>query len=456
MKHPSPIPTAAIILAAGRGTRMKSELPKVMHQVASRAMVGHVMYAALDAGLSPLTLVVAPGMHTVRSYAVTVDESVRVAVQEEPLGTGHAVKAARESLKDFEGNLLVLYGDTPLLTSATITQLNEALNDDARCAVVVLGFTPEHPGDYGRLILAADGSLERIVEARDASAHEAQVHLCNSGVMALRGSVAWDLIDQIQNKNKKGEYYLTDIVALARKAGYSARVIEGAATEVLGVNSRGELALAEAAMQARLRAAHMENGATLRLPETVFFSADTRLGQDVTIEPNVFFGTDVAVGNGATIRAFSHIEGTVIGEGAVVGPFARLRPGTNLGEKVKIGNFVEIKKSEIAAGAKISHLSYIGDASVGEDANIGAGTITCNYDGYQKHRTTIGRDVFIGSNTALIAPVTIGEGAMVAAGSVITADIAPDALALARTRQEQKQDWAKEFRERQKKQRGTD
>ncbi|MFN8929616.1 MAG: DapH/DapD/GlmU-related protein, partial [Alphaproteobacteria bacterium] len=290
----------------------------------------------------------------------------------------------------------------------------------------------------------------------DASAHEAQVHLCNSGVMALRGSVAWELLDQIQNHNKKGEYYLTDIVALARKAGYTARVIEGAAAEVLGVNSRGELALAEAAMQARLRATHMENGVTLRLPETVFFSADTRLGQDVTIEPNVFFGTDVAVGNGATIRAFSHIEGTVIGEGAVVGPFARLRPGTNLGEKVKIGNFVEIKKSEIAAGAKISHLSYIGDASVGEEANIGAGTITCNYDGYRKHRTTIGREAFIGSNTALIAPVTIGEGAIIAAGSVITQDIAPDALALARTRQEQKQDWAKEFRERQKKQRGTD
>jgi bifunctional UDP-N-acetylglucosamine pyrophosphorylase/glucosamine-1-phosphate N-acetyltransferase len=454
MTHP--IPTAAIILAAGRGTRMKSELPKVMHQVAGRAMVGHVMYAALEAGCAPLTLVVAPGMHAVRSYASAVEESVRFAVQEEPLGTGHAVLAARETLKDFEGNLLVLYGDTPLITPATLAQLNDTLNDNPRTAVVVLGFTPEEPGAYGRLILAADGTLERIVEARDASAHEAQVHLCNSGVMALRGSVAWDLMARIDNKNAKQEYYLTDIVALARKAGFTARVVEGDATEVLGVNARGELAGAEAAMQARLRAEHMENGATLRLPETVYFSADTRLGQDVIIEPYVFFGTDVAVGNGATIRAYSHLEGAVVGEGAVIGPFARIRPGTNLGEKVKIGNFVEIKKSEIAAGAKISHLSYIGDATVGEDANIGAGTITCNYDGYHKHRTIIEREAFIGSNTALVAPVTVGEGAIVAAGSVITKDIAPDALALSRTRQEQKEDWAKAFRDRQKRQSGTD
>ena len=454
MTHP--IPTAAIILAAGRGTRMKSELPKVMHQVAGRAMVGHVMYAAIDAGCAPLTLVVAPGMHAVRSYASAVEESVRFALQEEPLGTGHAVLAARETLKDFEGNLLVLYGDTPLITAATLARLNDTLNDDPRTAVVVLGFTPEDPGAYGRLMLAADGTLERIVEARDASAHEAQVHLCNSGVMALRGSVAWELMGRIDNKNAKQEYYLTDIVALARKAGFTARVVEGDATEVLGVNARGELAAAEAAMQARLRAEHMENGATLRLPETVYFSADTRLGQDVIIEPYVFFGTDVAVGNGAMIRAYSHLEGTVVGEKAVVGPFARLRPGTNLGEKAKIGNFVEIKKSEIAAGAKISHLSYIGDASVGEDANIGAGTITCNYDGYRKHRTTIGREAFIGSNTALVAPVTVGEGAIVAAGSVITKDIAPDALALSRTRQEQKVDWAKAFRDRQERQSGTD
>jgi bifunctional UDP-N-acetylglucosamine pyrophosphorylase/glucosamine-1-phosphate N-acetyltransferase len=450
-KKKTAIPTAAIILAAGKGTRMKSELPKVMHKIANRAMVGHVMHTVLDAGLAPLTLVVAPGMHTVRSYAQSVDEAVSFAVQEQQLGTGHAVLSAKESLKGFEGNLLVLYGDTPLITGETITRLLETLTADAKCAVAVLGFTPHDPAEYGRLVLASDGTLERIVEARDANEQERHITLCNSGVIALRGNVAWGLLEHIENTNKKGEYYLTDVVAIARSAGFTARVVEGSAQEVLGVNSRVELAQAEAAIQERLRTAHMENGVTLLAPETTYFSADTRIGQDVIIEPNVFFGTDVVIGDGVHIKASSHIEGTVIGNNASVGPFARLRPGTNLGEDVKVGNFVEIKKSEIEAGAKISHLSYIGDATVGEEANIGAGTITCNYDGYQKYRTVIGRDTFIGSNTALVAPVKVGDGAIVAAGSVITQDVAADALGVARTRQEQKQDWAKGFREKQKK-----
>jgi len=450
-KKKTAIPTAAIILAAGKGTRMKSELPKVMHKIAGRAMVGHVMHTALDAGLSPLTLVVAPGMHEVRSYASSVDETVSFAVQEEQLGTGHAVLSAKSALKGFDGNLLVLYGDTPLITSETITGLLETLAQDAKCAVAVLGFTPHDPAEYGRLVLAEDGTLERIVEARDATTSEKHITLCNSGVIALRGNVAWGLLEQIENKNKKGEYYLTDVVAIARSAGFVARAVEGHVAEVLGVNSRVELAQAEAAIQQKLRTKHMEDGVTLLAPETVYFSADTRLGQDVIIQPNVFFGTDVVVGDNVTIRASSHIEGTVIGDGATIGPFARLRPGTSIGENAKIGNFVEIKKSEIEAGAKISHLSYIGDASVGEEANIGAGTITCNYDGYQKYRTVIGRDAFIGSNTALVAPVKVGAGAIVAAGSVITEDIDADALGLARTRQEQKQDWAKTFRDKQKK-----
>lgn len=450
-KKKTAIPTAAIILAAGKGTRMKSELPKVMHKIAGRAMVGHVMHTALDAGLSPLTLVVAPGMHTVRSYASSVDEVAQFAIQEEQLGTGHAVLCAKDSLNGFEGNLLVLYGDTPLITQQTITNLLETLTADAKCAVAVLGFRPNDPAEYGRLIMAENGTLERIIEARDATAEEKHITLCNSGVIALRGNVAWGLLSKIDNENKKGEYYLTDVVAIARSAGFTARVVEASAQEVLGVNSRVELAQAEAAIQQRLRTVHMENGVTLLAPETTYFSADTRIGQDVIIEPNVFFGTDVVIGDNVHIKASSHIEGCVIGNHAHVGPFARLRPGTNLGEGAKIGNFVEIKKSEIEAGAKISHLSYIGDATVGVDANIGAGTITCNYDGYQKYRTVIGRDTFIGSNTALVAPVTVGDGAMIAAGSVITQDIEADALGVARTRQEQKQDWAKVFREKQKK-----
>lgn len=447
MKPTTAIPTAAIILAAGKGTRMKSELPKVMHEVAGFPMVIHAMAQALEAGVSPLCLVIAPGMHQVVSAARGLVDDVLVATQTEQLGTANAVLSAREALKGFEGNLLVLYADTPLVTAATMAKLNEVLMEDARCAVAVLGFTPRDPAEYGRLVMKGD-TLERIVEAREATADERRITLCNSGVVALRGNLAWDFLERIENNNAKGEYYLTDIVAIANSAGYQARVVEADADEVLGVNSRIELAQAEAIFQNRRRAHFMASGVTLHDPSTVYFSADTTIEADTIIEPNVFFGPGVAIAGGVHVKAFSHLEGCVVGAKSVVGPFARLRPGTSLGEKVKIGNFVELKKAEIEDGAKISHLSYIGDAAIGAEANIGAGTITCNYDGYNKYRTTIGRDVFVGSNTALVAPLTIGDGAMIAAGSVVTEDVAPDALALARTRQEQKADWAVGFRER--------
>lgn len=451
MKNKTAIPTAAIILAAGKGTRMKSELPKVLHPVGNQPMVRHVLATAADAGLDPLVLVIAPGMHKVSSVGHDFSDEVRTATQHEQLGTANAVLSAKEALNGFEGNLVVLYGDTPLIRPDTITRLLDALNKDARCAVAVLGFTPDDPADYGRLVLDGHGALSKIVEAKDATKHEKEIRLCNSGVIALRGGVAWDLLEKIDNKNAKKEYYLTDVVALAIAAGFKAVAVEADPAEVLGVNSRADLAVADAAFQTRKRREAMLSGVTLQDPATVYFSADTELAPDVVVEPNVYFGPRVVVGSGAHIKAFSHIEGSVIGEHSVVGPFARLRPGTNIGAQVKIGNFVEIKKSEIEDGAKISHLSYIGDASIGAEANIGAGTITCNYDGYNKYRTTVGRDAFIGSNTALVAPVSIGDGAMVAAGSVITEDIEANALALARTRQEQKSDWATSFREKQKK-----
>lgn len=444
-------PTAAVILAAGKGTRMKSHLPKVLHQVAGLPMVGHSVQQALAAGCAPIAIVTAQGMDDVAHAAREIGGEIDVAIQKEQLGTAHAVLAARSALGELEGNLLVLYGDTPLITAQTITAILDALNDDPKNAVAVLGFTPDDPGAYGRLVLADDGSLERIVEAKDATDDELEIELCNSGVVALRGAVAWSLLKNIKNDNAKGEYYLTDVVALARAAGHRAVVVEADADEVLGVNSRSELAVAEAIFQYRARQKFMEAGVTLIDPDSVFFAADTKIEADVLIEPNVYFGPGVRIARGSHIKAFCHIEGAHIGAETIVGPFARLRPGTRVGEDVKIGNFVEIKKSDIADGAKISHLSYVGDATVGTDANLGAGTITCNYDGYNKFNTTIGSGAFIGSNTALVAPVTIGDGAIIAAGSTVTQDVAADALALARSRQEQKADWAKDFRGKQKK-----
>ena len=443
-KQPTQI--AAVILAAGKGTRMKSSLPKVLHPVAGLPMVGHVLHRALEVGAAPIAMVVAPGHEKIIELARDIAGDVDVAIQKEQHGTAHAVLAARPVLGELEGVLLVLYGDTPLLTTETLTAVIDAIDSDDKCAVAVLGFLPEDAGAYGRLVLNEDGTLEKIVEAKDASEDELAIELCNSGVMAIRGELAWKLLSQVKNENAKKEFYLTDIVALARAAGYIALAVEGDADEVLGVNARSELAMAEAIFQFRKRKEFMDAGVTLIDPDSVYFAADTTIENDVVIEPNVFFGAGVSIKSGARIKAFSHIEGASIGASTTVGPFARLRPGTQLGSDVRIGNFVELKAADVANGAKISHLSYVGDASVGSDANIGAGTITCNYDGYLKYKTTIGKGVFIGSNSALIAPVTIGDGAMVAAGSVITQDVAADALGIARGQQVEKSGAAKEFR----------
>lgn len=447
--HSPILPIAAIILAAGKGTRMRSDLPKVMHKIAARPMIGHVLSMAIDIGLDPISVVIAPEQTTVQNYARNLLPDVRIAYQNEQLGTAHAVRAAEAALKDFEGHLVVLYGDTPLIRSSTVQMLIDALSHDTKTAVAVLGFEPSDAAQYGRLILSDSGELLAIREYKDATEAERKVRLCNSGVMVLRGNIAWQLLAEIGNSNEKNEYYLTDIVEIALHAGYVARVVKADAEEVLGVNSRAELAIAEAYIQKRLRESAMEKGVTLIAPETVFFCADTDIGRDVIIEPHVVFGEQVAIADNVEIRSFSHIAGAVIESGSVIGPFARIRPGTTLGENSRVGNFVEIKKSTIEAGAKISHLSYIGDAFIGENTNIGAGTITCNYDGYNKFKTTIGAGAFIGSNSALVAPVIIGQGAMIAAGSVITENVSDNALALSRVQQSQKEDWAEIFRSKQ-------
>lgn len=440
------IPSAAIILAAGKGTRMCSNMPKVMHKIAGKALIAHVLSTAIEIGLDPISVVISPEQTSVQNHVRNLLPDTRIAYQSQQLGTAHAVRAAQESLKDFLGHLVILYGDTPLIKPATIQALIDALSHDAKTAVAVLGFEPDDPKHYGRLILNDARELVAITEYKDATEQERAIRLCNSGVMVLRGTSAWQLLAEIDNHNEKNEYYLTDIVKIARQNGFNAKVVMADADEVLGINSRYELAHAESVMQNRLRHQAMEKGVTLIAPETVFFCADTDIGRDVIIEPHVIFGPAVAIADEVVIRSFSHIEGAVIQSGAQVGPFARIRPHTVLGENTRVGNFVEIKKSTIEAGAKISHLSYIGDALVGEHANIGAGTITCNYDGYNKYKTTIGAGAFIGSNSALVAPVAIGAGAIVAAGSVITENVDANALALSRTQQSQKMDWAEAFR----------
>jgi len=356
--------------------------------------------------------------------------------------------AARDSIGDFDGDVLVLYGDTPLITPGTLEAMLDARNSALNPAVVVLGFTPDDAGAYGRLIVNEDGGLEAIVEAKDADDEQLQVGLCNSGVMAIDGKVLWSLLERVGSDNAKGEYYLTDIIELARAEGRACGVVEGDEDELIGINSRIELAEAEAILQDRLRFQAMENGVTLTDPTTVFLCHDTELGEDVSIGPNVFFGPGVSIGDGAIINAFCHLEGVDVLPKASIGPFARLRPGTTVSEGAKVGNFVEIKNAMLEAGAKVSHLSYIGDAHVGEGANIGAGTITCNYDGFFKSKTVIGKGAFIGSNTALVAPVTIGDGALVGAGSTLSKDVDADALAVTRAPQKQVEGWAKSNRER--------
>jgi bifunctional UDP-N-acetylglucosamine pyrophosphorylase/glucosamine-1-phosphate N-acetyltransferase len=433
---------AAVVLAAGMGTRMKSALPKVLHAIAGRPMINHVLANLAPLGASPVVVVVAPGMESV-AKAVAPHAT---AIQNKQLGTGHAVLAARKALGEVNGDLLILYGDAPLISASTLQRLVERRRAADKPAVVVLGMRTTE-GEYGRLIVNAKGNLDHIVEHAEASPEQRAIGLCNSGVMAVDGKLVWDLLAGVEKANSKGEYYLTDIVAIAGARGLSAAAIEAPLEELQGINSRAELAVAEAAMQASLRRRAMAEGATLTDPSTVWFSHDTKLGRDVLVGPNVVFGPRVEVADEVQIYAFCHLDGARIEKGAVIGPFARLRPGSVIGAGARIGNFVETKNTQIAAGAKANHLSYLGDTTVGERANVGAGTITCNYDGFGKYQTVIGAGAFIGSNSALCAPVTVGEGAFVAAGSVITRDVAPGALAVARGRQTEKPGWVTAFRQ---------
>lgn len=440
--------TMAIILAAGKGTRMRSHLPKVLHPIAGRPMIGHVLASLGPLGCAPVVVVVGPGMEAV-AKAVAPN---RTALQSEQLGTGHAVLAAKDAVDKEtrdkgEGDVLILYGDTPFISTATLQAMLARRRAADSPAAVVLGMRPGNPAEYGRLVIDREGHLEAIVEYRDATAEQRGIGLCNSGVMAVDGAAIWDLLAEVGTANAKGEYYLTDIVALARRRGRVCAAVEAPAEELVGINSRAELAAAEALLQERLRARAMEEGATLIDPSSVWLSFDTRLGRDVLVEPHVFFGPGVTVADGAVIHAFSHIEGARIDAGASIGPFARLRPGSIIGARARLGNFVETKNATLAEGAKANHLSYLGDAEVGERVNVGAGTITVNYDGFSKSRTVIGAGAFIGSNSALVAPVTVGAGAIVAAGSVVTRDVAPDALAVGRGRQVEKPGWARLFRE---------
>ena len=437
-------PLAAIILAAGQGTRMKSDLHKVLHPIAGRPMLLHLIAAV--AGLAPARTVVVAGARREQVEAAVAPLGVEVAVQGEQLGTGHAVRMAEDALAGFDGDVLILYGDVPLVTADTMRRMVDALHGDGAPAVAVLGFRPPEPGAYGRII-ARDGRIDRMVEAKDATADELRETLCNSGLMAVRSADLFRLLTQVTNENAAGEYYLPDVVMLAAAGGRHSVVIETDAEEVAGINSRAELASVGESWQRRRRARAMADGASLVAPDTVWFSHDTVLGRDVTVGQYVVFGPGVTVADGATIHPFSHVEGATIGPNAEVGPYARLRPGAVLGEAAKVGNFVEVKKSVLGRGAKANHLTYLGDTDVGEGANVGAGTITCNYDGFLKYRTQIGAGAFIGSNSALVAPVAIGAGAIVAAGSVVTQDVPADALALVRPAQVHKTGWAARFRQ---------
>lgn len=442
----SPQRFAVVILAAGQGTRMRSDTHKVLHPIASRPLLLHLLDSADRLGADQRVVVVGKGRDQVEMALKGRD--VAVAVQAEQKGTAHAVSQAAAALADYDGAVLILYGDTPFVEAATLQRMLDRLGADDAPGIVVLASQPADPAAYGRIILGDGDHIAKMVEYRDASDEERAVRLCNSGMMAVRAPDLFRWLSLVGNDNAAGEYYLPDVVNVAAAEGRAAVMIEGDPYETAGVNSRAELAHLELDWQRRRREDALDQGATLIDPESVWFAYDTKLGRDVTVEPHVVFGPGVSVADGATIHAFSHIEGAEIGAGASIGPFARIRPGTRLAEKTKVGNFVELKNAEVAAGAKVNHLSYIGDSSVGARANIGAGTITCNYDGFGKYRTEIGAGAFIGSNTALVAPVTIGAGAIVGAGSVITKDVAADSLAVARSEQRGLAGWAKRFRER--------
>jgi bifunctional UDP-N-acetylglucosamine pyrophosphorylase/glucosamine-1-phosphate N-acetyltransferase len=437
---------AVVILAAGQGTRMRSDTHKVLHPIASRPLLLHLLDRVDALGADKRVVVVGKGREQVEAAIAGRDASL--AVQAEQKGTGHAVQQAAAALAGYDGPVLILYGDTPFVEADTLRRMLDRLDGPDGPGVVVLASQPADPGKYGRIILGQGDRIARMVEFRDATEDERAVRLCNSGMMAVRAADLFRWLDQVGNDNAAKEYYLPDIVNIAAAEGREAVVIEGDPYEAAGVNSRVELAHLELEWQRRRRDQVLDEGATLIDPESVWFAYDTRLGRDVTVEPHVVFGPGVQVADGATIHAFSHIEGATIGAKASIGPFARIRPGTVLAERTKVGNFVELKKANVGDGAKVNHLSYIGDASIGAGANIGAGTITCNYDGFGKYRTEIGAGAFIGSNSALVAPVAIGAGAVVGAGSVITRDVEPESLALERGEQKGIAGWAKRFRER--------
>ena len=437
-------PTTAVVLAAGLGTRMKSDLPKVLHPLAGRPLVRHVVDALESLGPDRIVAVVGPGQEAVAA-AVAPHPTV---VQTDRLGTAHAVLAARQYLEEATGDVLILFGDSPMVRPETLRAMLDARHGADKPAIVVSGFRTADPGSYGRLITDARGGLDAIVEAKDASPQQLAVNLCNGGFMAVEAQRLLGLLDRVSNNNAKGEYYLTDIIALARADGAACVVVEAPEAEFLGINSRAELAAAEALVQHNLRQRAMAEGATLTAPDTVFFCHDTKLGRDVTVGPNVVFGPGVTIGDHVEILPFCHIEEATVASGARIGPYARLRPGADIGPDAHIGNFVEIKNAVIETGAKANHLSYIGDARVGAGANIGAGTITCNYDGFFKHHTDIGKGAFIGSNTSLVAPVTVADGASIGAGSVVTRNVEKDALALTRAPQKEVAGWAASFRQR--------
>jgi len=441
-------PVAAVILAAGKGTRMKSERHKVLHEIAGRPMIAHLL-ASVEA-LAPAHTVVVVG-HGREQLEAALGARATIVVQEPQLGTGHAVQQAEGALAGFEGDVLVLYGDVPFVTEATMRRMLDRLHEADAPPAVVLAFQAADPGAYGRVISVDGRTIVKMVEFKDATEAERKVELCNSGMMAVRSADLFALLGRIGNDNAAGEYYLPDIVMVALHDGRRSAFVVTGESEVHGINSRAELAAAERHWQELRREQAMAEGVTLVAPETVFFAWDTRLGRDVTIEPNVVFGPGASVADGATIHAFCHIEGAEVGPGASVGPFARLRPGAKLAKGARVGNFVEIKNAELGEGAKANHLTYLGDATVGAGANIGAGTITCNYDGYFKHRTVIGERAFIGSNSALIAPLTIGADAIVAAGSAVSRDVAPGELRMVRAEQLVKPGWADRFHDAMKK-----
>jgi bifunctional UDP-N-acetylglucosamine pyrophosphorylase / glucosamine-1-phosphate N-acetyltransferase len=439
-------PVAAIILAAGKGMRMNSDLHKVLHPIAGQPMLLHLL--ATVGRLAPAAKVVVVGAQREQVEAAVAGLGVEVVTQEPQLGTGHAVLQAKAALAGFDGDILILFGDVPLVAFTTMTAMLAELDLNPDAAAIVLGFRPDDPGHYGRIIVDEDGRIVQMVEHKDADASERDVRLCNSGLLAVRAADLWPLLERVGKDNAAGEYYLPDIVMLAAADGRSSIVIEGPLGDVIGVNSRADLAALEAYWQRHARAGAMAAGVTLIAPDTVWFAHDTEIGRDTIVEPNVVFGPGVTIGERAIVKSFSHLEGATVAAGAQIGPFARLRPGTVIGEGAKVGNFVEVKAATLGAGAKANHLSYLGDAEIGAGANIGAGTITCNYDGFFKYKTWIGDGAFIGSNTALVAPVTIGKGALVAAGSVIVSDVAEDAVALARGEQVEKPGAAARFRAR--------